>query len=283
MARDLKNKVILITGGSSGIGAATAIKCATLGMDVAITGRNEQRLLEVADRIETFGRKAFVSVCDVDDESQINQTIEDTFEHFGRLDAVFANAGYGLFKTFEETTDADYAAIFHTNFYGTVRTIRAALPKLRQTGTAHGGASGSEALKHILICSSSASEIGIPYFGAYCASKAMQDSIAGALRAELSQEGISVTSVHPIGTKTNFFDSATDRQGGAAVDMNTPEMFMQSTERVATWISRALLRPRPEVWPSSSARWVMALGTALPRIPAWLMRRHAVKIRQGSR
>lgn len=281
MARDLKNKVILITGGSSGIGAATAVKCATLGMDVAITGRNEQRLLEVADRIETFGRKAFVSVCDVDDEAQINQTVDDTFEHFGRLDAVFANAGYGLFKTFEQTTDADYAAIFHTNFYGTVYTIRAALPKLRQTGAAHGGAHGG--LKHILICSSSASEIGIPYFGAYCASKAMQDSVAGALRAELAEEGMPVTSVHPIGTKTNFFGSATDRQGGAAVDMNTPEMFMQSTDRVATWISRALLRPRPEVWPSSSARWMMALCTALPRIPAWLMRRHARKIRQSNR
>lgn len=291
MARDLHAKHILITGGGTGIGAAVAVQAATLGMDVTLAGRRREPLVDIADRIETFGRRAHVVTCDVNDDQAVQAMLASSWEAFGRLDAVFANAGYGLFKSVLETSEAEVRAIFETNFYGTLRVVKAAVPELERT---------ADGLKHILICSSSASEVGVPMMGAYCATKAAQDSIAGALRAELHDRGFSVTSVHPVATRTDFFDSANDRSAtdstptanGAAtsdetakptvakiaVDMNTPKWFVQDPKRVATWVGRALLRPRPEVWPSSSARWLMAMGTALPRIPAWLMRRHQNKI-----
>ena len=269
MKRDLRDKVIVVTGGGTGIGAATAVKAATLGMNAVVAGRRETQVIATADRIETFGRKALPVVCDVTRDADVENLFQQAWDTFGRVDVVFANAGYGIFGSVLDTTDQQVREIFETNFHGTLRTIKAGVPRLRDT---------ADGLKQVLICSSSASEVGIPMFGAYCATKAAQDSIAGALRAELHDEGIAVTSVHPVGTKTEFAAAATE-MSQCDVHLNTPGWFQHDTERVASSIIRGIRRPRPEVWPSSSSRWLLALATALPRFPASIMRRKMQKMR----
>jgi len=134
---------------------------------------------------------------------------------------------------------------------------------------------------HILICSSTVSEIGLPMYGMYTATKSAQDSIAGALRAELAGYNIHVSTVHPIGTRTEFFDVVRSvsplKQVPCGSDhqpdklLNTPASLTHSAENVARAVLHCLRNPRPEVWPSTAVRFGIALTTAVPRLGAWSM------------
>src|SRR5690606_28004950 len=107
---------------------------------------------------------------------------------------------------------------------------------------------------------------------------AAQDQIAGALRAEVHRDNIHVTSVHPIGTRTELFDVVAElsprrRDGEGDASLNTPDLFIQTPQHVARCIVRCLRRPRPEVWPSNATRFGVALTTAFPRFSAWVQQR----------
>lgn len=274
MTRNLTDKLIVITGASSGIGAATALACARAGMDIVLAARRVEKLQSVAKQIESLGRRALAVPCDVTKDNDVTELFEKAWQAFGRIDAAFANAGYGMFGSVMDTDLQTHRDIFETNYFGTLRTLRAATPFLRKT---------DNGLKHLLICSSVASEIGVPQFSAYCATKAAQDSVAGAMRAELADQGVTVTSVHPVGTTTEFGEQAraqsTDKRA-AEHGSNTPKALTQTAEHVANTIARALRKPKPEVWPSTLARYAAALGTASPRFAAYIMRRHMRKISQ---
>jgi short-subunit dehydrogenase len=263
--RDLTDRTIIITGASSGIGAATARACAASGMNVVLAARRGEALENVAQELRAAGRRALVVTCDVGRDDEVAQLFSQAVRQFGRIDMVFANAGYALFAPVVDTSDQEARDMFETNFFGTIRCVRLAVEHMRRNPPPGGG--------HILICSSSMSEIALPMFGFYGATKAAQDSIAGALRAELKRDNIFVTSVHPIGTRTGFFDVVAERSprrdDGTRPSLNTPELFMQSPEHVARTIVRCLRRPCPEVWPSLITRFAVALATALPRLSAW--------------
>ena len=263
MARDLSGRVIVITGASSGIGAATAVACAEQGMDVALAARRRDRLDQVAAAVTCRGVRALVVPCDVRRQADVRDLIDRSAAELGRLDAVFANAGHGLFGPVAEARLGQVRDLFETNFWGTVTCVQHAVPIMRRKGSGH-----------ILILSSALSEIGVPMYGFYAATKAAQDALASALRAELSGQPIFVSSVHPIGTATEFFDVVRRLSPPAAgVSFNTPALLVHSAEKVARAVVRCLLRPRPEVWPSTGARLGLAMLTALPPVSAWAMRR----------
>ena len=261
MRCDLTNRVIAVTGASSGIGAATALACAEGGMDVALQARREERLREVAAQVKKAGRAALIVAGDVDRDEDVNRFIADTTSRFGRLDAAFANAGFGLCGPVADAAPQQARAIFETNFFGTMRLIRAAVPVMRRQGSGH-----------ILICSSSVSEIGLPMNGLYCATKAAQDSIASSMRAELADEKIHVSSVHPVGTRTEFYEASRIRSGLDGKHFNTPSVLVQTPEKVARAIVRCLRRPRPEVWPHLMSRFGLAIVTAFPAFNEMSMR-----------
>jgi len=250
MRIDPKDRVIVIAGASSGIGAATAIECGKMGMKVVLAARRIDKLKAVADRV---GPSAISIECDVTKDEDVQRLVDQTIEKCGRLDVMFANAGYGLFAPVLETTEQEMRDIFETNFWGTIRCIQKAAPVMQRGG-------------HIVICSSGASEISVPFYGFYAATKAAQDSIGGALRAELTDRGIFVTTVHPVGTKTSFFDVVTEVSREAGHGLNTPAPMVQTPEHVARRIAKCLRRPRPEVWPSNGARFGVAIMTAFPRL-----------------
>jgi len=266
MTRDLKDKVIVIAGGSSGIGATTAELCAAAGMDVVLGARREDRLRGVAERVEKHGRRALCVRCDVTRDEDVTHLFEQASEMFGRVDVAFANAGYGLASSVLDTTDQQHRDIFETNYFGTLRVVRTGVPCLRRT---------ENGLRHLLICSSAASEIGLPWFGAYSATKAAQDCIAGALRSELQDE-IHVTSIHPSGTRTDFFDTAEKLAGGNGPgEINAPKIFTQTPDRVARKIVAALRRPRAEVWPLGIAKVGLGLATILPGLTNFVLKRES--------
>ncbi len=259
--------MIVITGASSGIGAAAAVACAAEGMHVVLSARREERLRQVAAACTQAGRArgggGEIVVADVCDRLAMFGLVDDAAQRHGRLDAVFANAGYGIGAPVDKTTIDQARAIFETNFFGTLHVVQAAVPHMRRQGRGH-----------ILICSSAASEIAPPYYGLYAATKAAQDAIACAMRAELAGEGVDLTSIHPIGTRTEF---------GAVVETvsdtvyrprrNTPDALRQPVEKVARKIVAALRRPRAEVWPSPVTRVLLGLLTACPSLSAMVMRR----------
>lgn len=261
----LTGKIIVITGASSGIGAATALCCGAAGMNVVLAARRERRLLEIARQVDERGGTALPVRCDVSRAREVRRLFHRTVERFGRCDVLFANAGYGLYESVLETTDRQIRDLFRTNVLGTVRCIREAVRHMDRGG-------------HVLVCSSAASEISIPMFGFYASTKAAQDSIAGALRAELHDRGIFVSTVHPVGTRTEFFEAAervsprAQREGGVRI----PAALVDSPEKVARAIVRCLRRPRPEVWPSLGTRLGVALTTAVPQLGAWALRQMMV-------
>lgn len=246
-------KPILITGASSGIGRATAVRCAEAGMPVAACARREDKLREVCAEIEQRGVAALPIALDVDDAQRCAEAVEAAERELGPLHAVFANAGYGLERPVNETSDEVMRAIFETNFYGSLNIIRPALPGMIQRGAGH-----------VLICSSCIARFPLPYYGAYSATKAAQHHIGRAMNLELRPLGVRVSTVHPVGTKTEFFDIVNQATTNHALVSHTPSMLMQPADRVARAVVRCIRRPRPEVWTSPVTRLGMAISAVFP-------------------
>lgn len=262
MAIDLKAKPIAITGASSGIGLITALECARAGMPVVLAARRADRLSDAVARITKEGGRAVAVTADVSDEADCRRVIATTVAEFGSIYAVFANAGYGLEGPLHEMTEFDLRQIFETNVWGTVHVVRAALEHMLPARSGH-----------VLICSSCASKIGIPYFSAYSATKAVQDHFARGMRIELASTGIHVSSVHPIGTSTEFFDVAAARSVKPSMVARQASWMRQRPERVAKAIVRCLRKPRGEVWTSVLTRTGMGLSTLVPQLTDWAMLR----------
>jgi short-subunit dehydrogenase len=254
MPIDLTGKPIVITGASSGIGLSTALHCARAGMPVLLAARRVDRLKDAAERIQREGGRAIAFACDVADPEASRRMIDACLNNFGSIYSVFANAGYGLEKPIHEMPDADIRAMFEVNFFGTLHTIRPALPHML-----------SARQGHILICSSCLAKFSIPYFGVYSATKAAQNHISRAMKMELEPLGIHVSSVHPVGTKTEFFETAQHLSGDQTLLQHTPPMFMQSPDTVARAVVRCLRRPKAEVWTSQLVRIGMAVSMLVPR------------------
>lgn len=253
---DLRDKPIAITGASSGIGAASAFLCAKAGMPVALMARRADRLEQIAGRIRSEGGRAIVLPGNVEDPEAGRRLIEETVGAFGSIYSVFANAGYGVEIPASEMTDEDLRRIFEVNFHGSLNVTRPALEHMRRAGEGH-----------VLFCSSCLSKVSISYYGAYSATKACQDHFARSMRLELRDKGIAVSSVHPIGTRTEFFDAAAALGGDLKIADQKNTMFLQSPERVGRAVVRRLRKGRGgEVWTSLPVRTALGLSVVFPGI-----------------
>lgn len=247
----LEDRVFVVTGGGTGIGAASAIACAEAGMDVLLVGRRTGPLEQVADRIKVAGRRAEVLSIDVSEDGASQRILDTAEERLGGFDVVFANAGYGAEKPLIHMAEADIRRMMDVNFTATAFLLREA--GLRMVHEDRKG--------HLLACSSCLSKYTIPHFGLYAATKAAQNMLCRSMRFELRPHGIEVASVHPVTTRTEFFDAALQHSGDhagmlrKAVPGKGPRPFVQSPERVARAILKCLRRPRSEVWTSLGARW----------------------------
>jgi len=264
---DLRNKTIVITGASSGIGCATAIACARASMRVVAAARRADRLDALVGEITGEGGAALPFVVDVRDADACEAMIAFTIENFGACDAVFANAGVTLGEPTHATTDTQLREIFDINVHGSMNALRPAIPHMIERGSGH-----------LLFCSSVLSLLSVPNHGAYTATKAAQHHLARAMSAELRGAGVRVSSIHPIGTRTELFEAAKDKHGGYLAH-DPPNWLMQPPERVARAVVGCLRRPRPEVWTSHTARLAAALSNATPRLTDAIIRR-AMKPKQ---
>lgn len=267
MAIELAGKPIAITGASSGIGRAAALACARAGMPVAAAARREDRLRELVREIEGLGGRAIGAALDVTDGAACAAFIARAEAELGPLYAVFANAGYGLERAIHDMTEQELREIFETNFWGSLNVIRPALRGMLERSSGH-----------VLWCSSCLSKVGTPYSGAYSATKAAQDHLGRAMRHELKGRGLRVSTVHPVGTRTELWEVLERRSGGTTAIAGKPNrMFLQSAEHVADAVVKCLRRPRGEVWTSPTVRLLFALLNAAPQtgdmVLGWVVRR----------
>lgn len=260
MGRDLTNRVVAITGASSGIGAATAIACAERGMRVGLYARRADRLEAVAERIHGAGGEAETVVGDVRDRARVEDLVTSVTRRWGRLDAIVANAGFGVTAPVAETPADEAREIFDVNVLGTVWAIQAAWPifAARRAG-------------HVVIVSSGAAKHGMPANALYSATKAAQANLAEGLRIEGRAIGVDVSVVYPVVTETEFRDVIRDHTGRKklAARVGGPR---QTAEQVAEAIVDCLRRPRFEVYPYRAARLLPWLEAVSPGLLARVLR-----------
>jgi NAD(P)-dependent dehydrogenase (short-subunit alcohol dehydrogenase family) len=266
------SKTIIITGASSGIGAATALQLAKSGANLVLGARRLDRLEQVAAQCRTLGGHVEVLPCDVRNRPDVEALVARAVEKFGRLDVMLANAGYGMLARVHETTDEQFDDIFATNVKGTWYAMRAAANVMLQQEPRAGAGGGGKARRgHIIAVSSGAGRRGMPLYGVYAMTKAAQLSLCEAMRVELMSRGVYVSSVHPLTTATEFFDEASRRSLLRSRGMGR----MHSVETVARKIAGLIRRPRPELWPVPGSNWLLALATLLPGMADRSMARHA--------
>lgn len=181
MSKKLEGKVALVTGGSSGIGLATAKRFVSEGAYVYITGRREAEL-EAA--VRELGRNATAVQADVSKPSDLDRLYAQIKKEKGRLDTIFANAGGGGFLPLGAITEEQYHDTFNTNVKGVIFTVQKALPLLRDGGT-------------VVLNASTAASQGMGAFSVYAASKAAVRNLARGFATDLKDRRIRVNAVSP--------------------------------------------------------------------------------------
>ncbi|MGB4324476.1 MAG: SDR family oxidoreductase [Candidatus Nanopelagicales bacterium] len=190
--RDLKDTVVAITGATSGIGKAAAEQLVELGAKVALGARDGDRLNAV---VEQLGADNAVAVpMDVRSVEDNQKLIDAAVSKFGKLDSIVPNAGIGMYGSILDHSDDELRRMMHTNYDGTVWTIRAGVPAMLKTTGAG----------DIVIVSSVAGFRGGGDEAVYAGTKFAQVGLAGSLDRELREKGIRVTAVCPAGVGTEF-------------------------------------------------------------------------------
>ena len=181
----LRNKSVLITGASKGIGKALAIQMAASGAKVSLMARSENELLDIKENIKANGGHCEIFAGDVSDESYVNKAMEGIIKQFGTVDIAINNAGFGIFKTSEETTAQDWDSVFATNVKGTFLVSNAVIPVMKKNKSGHIINIASDVAKRVFAGGS-----------LYCASKYAQDAYSMAIRKELRSFNIKVSVVY---------------------------------------------------------------------------------------
>ncbi|HEX4516958.1 MAG TPA: SDR family NAD(P)-dependent oxidoreductase [Polyangiaceae bacterium] len=240
---------VLITGASSGIGAALAREYDKRGAQIAILARRKDRLEALAREL----KDARAITCDVTEDASVQQAVREALATFGDLDVVIANAGIGLMGTVEELSIDDYRRQFETNVFGVLRTVKACIGTLKRTSGRIG------------LLGSVSGFLSLPGTSAYAMSKFAVRALAEALGAELANDGVSVTHVAP-----GFVESEirkVDNTGKLHEERRDPipPMLIMSNERAAHEIATAVQGRRPEVVVTNHGKAAMFVATRFPR------------------
>jgi NAD(P)-dependent dehydrogenase (short-subunit alcohol dehydrogenase family) len=233
-------KTWFITGSSRGFGRQWAEDILERGDRVVAAARSTGPLDELAER---YGDAVLALPLDITDREAAFEAIEVAHRHFGQLDVLVNNAGYGMFGMIEEATEAEVREQFETNFFGTLWLTQAVLPLMREQGAGH-----------IIQISSVAGLSSFPGLGMYAASKWALEGMSQALAAEVGPFGIKVTLVEPTGYST--------ARGGAEPHLSTPLPVYEATRA-------ALLEgQRSQPWgdPKATSAAMLALSDS-PRPP----------------
>jgi NADP-dependent 3-hydroxy acid dehydrogenase YdfG len=219
----MADPVFLITGASSGIGAATARHAAREGYRLVLAARSQDKLRALADEVG-----GLAVACDVTSWEDQQRMAAAALDEFGRLDVVFANAGFGAPRGFLESTPEHWREMVLTNVYGAALTIRATLPAVR------------EARGHVLLTGSVAGRRALPG-SLYSATKWAVTAMGESLRLEVDGSGVRVTLIEPGMVDTPFFDNRP--QGALEADDIARAVIFAVQQPAHVDVNEILVRP----------------------------------------
>ncbi|MGZ9163705.1 MAG: SDR family NAD(P)-dependent oxidoreductase [Anaerolineales bacterium] len=247
---DIKGKVVIVTGASSGIGEATARQFAREGAKVVLAARRVDRLQALAQEIAAMGTgaEAFVVQADLSKLEDIQSLIKQTLDKYGRIDVLVNNAGFGRIDWLEKLDPVkDIQGQFDVNVMGVIQTTRQALPVMIKQR------SGS-----IINMCSMAGLVATPTYTIYAACKHAVHGFSEALRREIKPWGISVSMIYPGGVTTEFGSHAGIKR---KTGYTTPRFMLLTAEQVAQAVVKLVRRPR-RMW---IIPWLWSFGVWLNR------------------
>jgi NAD(P)-dependent dehydrogenase (short-subunit alcohol dehydrogenase family) len=239
MSSSLQDKVVVITGASSGIGRATALACAREGASVVVSARKEEALRSLAKECEQAGGRAIAYPADVTDQDAMYGLAQETIGRFGRIDVWFNNAAVTVGGRFEEVPADVYQRVIETNLFGTINGSRAVIPYFREQGNG------------ILINHASVlGKFGASHFSAYSASKFGVIGFSESIRQELRDADIHVCVLMPAAIDTPLYNQAANYSGRGI----KPVQPVYSAERVADTVLSLIKKPRREAIVGNAGR-----------------------------
>jgi short-subunit dehydrogenase len=253
----MRDKNIVITGASSGIGAYLARELADRGAGVGLLARRQDRLEELAEELRQRGGKVAFAAADVTDPEALHRALDSIAEELGGVEGVVANAGYGLPEPPHKFTPERSQAMYDVNLFGMLHTLDWAIPRFLKQESGH-----------IVGVASVASYLGMPNSYSYCGSKAAMRVHLQALRLSLKPYGIPVTTICP-----GFVESE-------LTDSNKFKMpFLWKTDRAARKIADDIEKQKAEViFPWQMALFIFLMTRLLPRsVTEWLLSRRLKK------
>ena len=195
---DFSGKVVVITGGSRGLGLVLAREFAAENAKIAICARDSDELKRAKEDLEIHGAEVFESVCDVRNQDEVNDFVERVQSRFGRIDVLVNNAGVIQVAPLENQTQNDFEEAMRVHFWGAFYTMQAVVPLMKKQGAGR-----------IVNISSIGGKVAVPHLAPYCASKFALVGLSNAMRGELSQDNIYVTTVCPGLMRTGSHINAT--------------------------------------------------------------------------
>jgi len=192
---DFKNKVVLITGASSGIGKQTAIEFAKLGSNIILVARTKNKLEQVENQLKQFNVTTLVCPCDVSKKEQVENMSKIVLKKFNSVDILINNAGFAIYGSVFDLSIDEIESQMETNYFGMIYCTKLFLPLMIK-----------QKFGHIVNVASVAASFGLPGIASYCASKFAMLGFSEGLKHELSGTGVGITVVSPIMVKTEFFD-----------------------------------------------------------------------------
>ncbi len=248
---DWTNKVVLLTGASSGIGEGIAIAVAKRGAVLGLLARRESLLKELAEKCESVGGTARTLACDVTDADAVQNAADTLREEFGHIDILIANAGIG--GNNKETRDLQPEAVgtvIDINLMGAVNSVHAVLPQMLERGSGH-----------LVGVSSLAGFRGLPKSAAYSASKAGMTAFFESVRLDVQHKGIDVTIIQPGFIRTPLTEGRTNKM----------PFLMELDDAVPHFINAIERKKKFAAFP-----WQLATVVRLGKImPAWIYDRVA--------
>jgi NADP-dependent 3-hydroxy acid dehydrogenase YdfG len=260
MKKPLANKVVLITGASSGFGADAARLFGREGCTVVLAARRMDRLTALAEQIRAEGGQAFAVALDVTEQSQIDDAVQTVLDTFGRIDILFNNAGFGRLdwlETLEPAADID--SQIDVNLHGLIQVTRAVLPSMlaRRSG-------------HIINNSSVAGLIAAPMYSIYAATKYGVRGFTDALRREVAPLGIHVSGIYPGPAETEF-SQHTRSDSAVKKHVKAPGWIYMTSTYVARRTVGLAKHPRRTLVIPWWFRPVIAFDTVFPGLVDWFL------------
>jgi len=261
----MKDKVVIITGASSGIGKACAEAFGKAGAKIVITGRRLDALQQVSDALTSQGIDNLAIVADVSVETDNEKVVQQTLDRYGKIDVLINNAGITMRAMFEEVDLSVIRQVMDINFYGTVYATKYALPHILKT-------KGS-----IIGISSIAGYRGLPVRCGYSASKFAMQGFLEALRTELLHKEVHVMVACPGFTTSNIRNSALVKDGSVGGETVRDEDKMMSAEEVAQHILKATVRRKRDLILTGQGKITVFLNKWFPSLMDKIVYNHLAK------